>query len=65
MYGDGRSERLIARFRRQRPTAEVVVATKAGRRLDPHVAEAYTPEAIEGFVDRSLANLEVEALDLV
>ncbi|HUW03962.1 MAG TPA: aldo/keto reductase [Acidimicrobiales bacterium] len=65
VYGDGRSERLIARFRRQRPTAEVVVATKAGRRLDPHVAEAYTPEAIEGFVDRSLANLEVEALDLV
>lgn len=41
------------------------MATKAGRRLDPHVAEAYTPEAIEGFVDRSLANLEVEALDLV
>ncbi len=65
VYGDGRSERLIARFRREHPDADVVVATKAGRRLDPHVAGAYTPEALEGFVDRSLANLEVDALDLV
>jgi aryl-alcohol dehydrogenase-like predicted oxidoreductase len=65
VYGDGRSERLIARFRREHPGIEIVVATKAGRRLDPHVAEAYTPEALEAFVDRSLANLEVEALDLL
>ena len=65
VYGDGRSERLIARFRRERPNAELVVATKAGRRLDPHVAEAYTADALEVFIDRSLQNLEVEALDLV
>lgn len=65
VYGDGRSERLIARFRRERPDADLVVATKAGRRLDPHVAEAYTSTALEAFVDRSLANLEVDALDLL
>lgn len=65
VYGDGRSERLIARLRKERPKAELTVATKAGRRLNPHVASGYTPENIEQFIDRSLENLEVEALDLV
>ncbi len=65
VYGDGRSERRLAAVRRARPDARMVIATKAGRRLDPHVAAGYTPENIERFVDRSLQNLEVEALDLV
>ncbi|MDX2467169.1 MAG: aldo/keto reductase [Acidimicrobiia bacterium] len=65
VYGDGRSERLIARLRRERPSDPFTVATKAGRRLDPHVAPAYTPAALEGFVDRSLTNLEVDSLELV
>ncbi len=65
VYGDGRSERLLARLKRERPEAELVIATKAGRRLDPHVAAGYTPASIEAFVDRSLANLETDALDLV
>lgn len=64
VYGDGRSERLIARLRREREEP-FTVATKAGRRLDPHVAEGYTKANIERFVERSLANLETEALDLV
>lgn len=63
VYGDGRSERLLARLRKEHPG--IVVATKAGRRLDPHVAEGYTAENLERFIDRSLSNLEVEALDLV
>jgi aryl-alcohol dehydrogenase-like predicted oxidoreductase len=41
------------------------VATKAGRRLDPHVTEGYTSDAIEGFIDRSLTNLGVDCLDLL
>ena len=65
VYGDGRSERLIAQLRRRRPDADLIVATKAGRRLDPHVTEGYTIENIESFVDRSLANLETDRLDLV
>ncbi len=65
VYGDGRSERLLARLRRERPDAPMVVATKAGRRLDPHAAAGYTPGNIEAFVDRSLANLAAEALDLL
>ena len=64
VYGDGRSERLIARLRRER-AEPFTVATKAGRRLDPHVADGYTRENIERFVDRSRENLETETLDLV
>lgn len=65
VYGDGRSERLIARFRDERPDATMVVATKAGRRLDPHTADGYTAENIEAFIDRSRENLATETLDLV
>ena len=65
VYGDGRSERFIADLRRERPDASIVVATKAGRRLDPHTADGYTPAAIEGFIDRSRENLGVETLDLL
>jgi aryl-alcohol dehydrogenase-like predicted oxidoreductase len=65
VYGDGRSERLIARFRTERPDAGVVVATKCGRRADPHVPESFTPENLRAWTDRSRANLGVETLDLV
>ena len=65
VYGDGRSERLIARLRQGRPSVPFTVATKAGRRLNPHVASAYTPKAIEEFIDRSLTNLQVDSLELV
>ncbi len=65
VYGDGRSERVIARFRAQRPDAGVMVATKMGRRADPHVAQAFTPAAFREWTDRSRTNLGVEQLDLV
>ena len=64
VYGDGRSERLISRLRRER-SEPFRVATKAGRRLSPHVAAGYTAANIEAFVDRSLANLSVERIDLL
>jgi aryl-alcohol dehydrogenase-like predicted oxidoreductase len=64
VYGDGRSEKLIARLRKERPET-VYVATKAGRKLWPHVAERYTPAAIAKFVEQSLRNLKTEALDLL
>ncbi len=65
VYGDGRSEKIIAAVLNERGGDKPFVATKAGRRLNPHVAEAYTGENIEAFIDRSLANLGVETLDLV
>ncbi len=64
VYGDGRSERLIARLRKER-SEPFYVATKAGRRLSPHVAEGYQRENLRAFVERSLRNLNVEALDLL
>lgn len=64
VYGDGRSERLIARLRRER-SEPFWVATKAGRRLAPHSADGYNRENLTAFVERSLRNLEVEAIDLL
>jgi aryl-alcohol dehydrogenase-like predicted oxidoreductase len=64
VYGDGRSERLIARLRRER-TEPFYVATKAGRRLNPHVASGYNREHLRGFIERSLQNLEAESIDLL
>ncbi|NKI94663.1 aldo/keto reductase [Rhizobacter sp. SG703] len=64
VYGDGHSERLIARLRKER-SEPFYVATKAGRRLSPHVAEGYTRENLTAFVERSLRNLDTDALDLL
>jgi aryl-alcohol dehydrogenase-like predicted oxidoreductase len=64
VYGDGHSEQLIARVRKERPE-ELIVATKAGRRLSPHVADGYNAENLTRFVERSLRNLETDCLDLV
>jgi len=64
VYGDGHSERLIGRLRRARPEP-FVIATKAGRRLNPHTAAGYNAANLTAFVDRSLQNLGLERLDLV
>jgi aryl-alcohol dehydrogenase-like predicted oxidoreductase len=64
VYGDGRSERLIARLRRER-TEPFHVATKAGRRLPAQTVAGYSAENLRGFVDRSLTNLAVERIDLL
>ncbi len=65
VYGDGRSEKIIASVLKERGGEKPFVATKAGRRLNPHVADGYTGANIEAFIDRSLTNLGVETLDLV
>ena len=65
VYGDGRSERIVRDVLADRPGSRPVVATKAGRRLDPHVAEGYSLKAIEAFVDRSLGNLGIDCIDLL
>ena len=65
VYGDGRSEKLIGQVLRERKGERIYVATKAGRRLSPHVADGYNRENLTAFVERSLRNLGVETLDLV
>lgn len=64
VYGDGRSEKLIAKFR-QTDRTPFYVATKAGRRLNPHEASGYTKKNLMEFVERSLMNLKTDCLDLL
>ena len=65
VYGDGHSERLIARVLGERGGDRPFVATKAGRRLPAQTVEGYSAENLEGWVDRSLRNLQVGTLDLL
>jgi aryl-alcohol dehydrogenase-like predicted oxidoreductase len=65
VYGDGRSERLVAKVLKERPSADVYVATKAGRRLPQQTVAGYTYENLSGWIDRSLKNLGAGTLDLV
>ena len=64
VYGDGLSERLVAQLRRER-SETIYIATKAGRRLDPHTSEGYNRKNLASFVERSLKNLGTESLDLL
>ncbi len=64
VYGDGRSERLIAKVLKER-SEEIHVATKAGRRLEAQTVGGYNRKNLTAFVERSLKNLDTDALDLV
>ena len=64
VYGDGRSEKLVAQVQRER-SEPVYIATKAGRRLNPHVASGYNRKNLTAYVERSLNNLQTEAIDLL
>jgi aryl-alcohol dehydrogenase-like predicted oxidoreductase len=64
VYGDGRSERLISQVLKER-SETIYVATKAGRRLNPHTADGYNKENLTAFIERSLKNLDTDCLDLV
>ena len=64
VYGDGRSERLIAQLKKTRKD-EIIVATKAGRRLPKQTVAGYSRENLNGWVDRSLKNLSTDTIDLV
>ncbi len=64
VYGDGRSEKIISEVLKN-SNEQIYVATKAGRRLNPHNADGYNLKNIESFIDRSLSNLGVDIIDLV
>jgi aryl-alcohol dehydrogenase-like predicted oxidoreductase len=65
VYGDGHSERIVARLRKERPHDVLYVATKAGRRLPEQTPEGYSRANLTSWIERSLSNLEVEAIDLL
>ncbi|MBV9404580.1 MAG: aldo/keto reductase, partial [Acidobacteriaceae bacterium] len=64
VYGMGRSERLIAQLKRERHE-QIIVATKAGRRLPAQMVDGYTRENLTGWIDDSLRNLATDSLDLL
>ena len=64
VYGDGRSEKLIGEFLKS-TSEKIFVATKSGRRLNPHTSEGYNLKNLESFIDRSLLNLGIDCIDLL
>ena len=64
VYGDGHSERLLKKLRNEH-SEEIYIATKAGRHLNPHIPSAYNRKNLTAFVERSLENLDAEAIDLL
>lgn len=65
VYGDGHSEQLLAQLKKDRSGEEIIIATKAGRRLPEQTVEGYSRENLNEFINRSLKNLETDCLDLV
>jgi aryl-alcohol dehydrogenase-like predicted oxidoreductase len=64
VYGDGRSERLLAKLRKERKE-NFYIASKAGRRLPKQTPEGYNRTNLTAFVERSLRNLDTDAVDLM
>ena len=64
VYGDGRSEKFVGELIKS-TKEKIYVATKSGRRLDPHTSEGYNLKNVESFIDRSLLNLGVDCIDLL
>ena len=64
VYNGGKSEEAIGEYLAERP-GRFFVTTKCGRRLNPHTAEMYTPEAVRGFIEGSLSRMKAEQLDLI
>jgi len=65
VYGDGHSERLIAQLKQARPRDNIIIATKAGRRLPKQSVEGYSKENLTAWIDRSRKNLGRDTLDLL
>ncbi|MCS5491791.1 aldo/keto reductase [Algoriphagus limi] len=64
VYDAGLSEAAVGKAVRER-SEKIYVATKCGRRIQPHTNEGYTPEILRKFVEDSLKNTGLERLDLI
>src|SRR5271170_2767615 len=64
VYGDGRSERLLAKLKKERKE-KIYIATKSGRRLPQQTPEGYSRKSLTAFIERSLKNLNTDAIDLL
>lgn len=64
VYGDGKSEQLLANLKKAR-SEQIIIATKAGRKLNPHIAAGYKRKNLTSFVETNLKNLETDCIDLL
>jgi len=64
VYGMGRSEKLVSRFKKL-PDKTIIITIKAGRILQPHIAAKYTSENIRRLIEDSLKNMKIDFLDLL
>ncbi len=64
VYGDGKSEKLLSKIKKEYGD-QIHIATKAGRRLNPHNADGYNYENLKKFISRSMENLGMKELELL
>ncbi|AMQ56313.1 aldo/keto reductase [Algoriphagus sanaruensis] len=64
VYDGGLSEAAVGKVVRER-SEKIYVATKCGRRIQPHVNEGYTPSRLRKYVEDSLRNTGLEQIDLI
>lgn len=64
VYDAGLSEAAVGKAVRER-SEKIYVATKCGRRIQPHVNESYTVDKLRRHVEDSLRNTGLDRLDLI
>lgn len=64
VYSDGESEKAVGKAVRGSGN-EVRIATKCGRKIQPHVSKGYTPSVLRGYVEDSLKRIGTDCLDLI
>ena len=62
-YQNGASERAVGQFIKTHP--DVHFTTKIGRKEEPLTVDHFTPASIDRYVDASLKNMGLDALDMV
>jgi len=65
VYSGGASEAALGEFKKKHIHDDIIIATKTGRLLNPHIAKSYTEENITIFVKESISRLKVKSLDLL
>ena len=64
VYNNGQSEISIGKFLKK-ISKRIYIATKSGRKLNPHTDRGYNEKNITTFINDSLKRLDVETIDLI
>jgi aryl-alcohol dehydrogenase-like predicted oxidoreductase len=64
VYSDGESEKAVGKAVKT-SGREIGIATKCGRKINPHVNKGYTPAVLRAYVEDSLKRIGTECIDLI